>query len=181
MKPAFLWRIYLHMEGSMNCIFITECRAYHRVQEMWLGNLYIVCRTVLDLVMTHVASRRAITVEAQVQSHAIAWGICGGQSGTGQGFSPSFSVFPYQYHPTNAVCPLIYSFVHQSLAVCNLSSWQCYTNLPSLLSFCSFGLCCKVSRTIIVYSDWYRLFRDSNLARIQYSVEVLLLTVPLLV
>jgi cytochrome c553 len=44
-------------------------------------------------------SRRAVTVQARVRSQVTACGICGGQSGTEAGFSPSASGFPRQYQP----------------------------------------------------------------------------------
>jgi hypothetical protein len=42
--------------------------------------------------MAQAVSRRAPTVEARVRSRIIPYEICGGQSGTGTGFSPSSSV-----------------------------------------------------------------------------------------
>jgi hypothetical protein len=50
-----------------------------------------------------VVSRRLLTADALVRSRGNPCGICGGQSGTGTGFSPSSSVFPCQYHSTVAV------------------------------------------------------------------------------
>jgi len=79
----------------------------------------------------------------KLQSHALAWGICGSQNGTGQVFSPSFRVH-CQCHPPIAQ----YLFIHQSLALSNLSTCLFSTGLPSLQSFCSFGLCCAVNRTV---------------------------------
>jgi hypothetical protein len=52
--------------------------------------------------MTQVVTHRPITTEAWVQSRVSPCGICGGQSGTGTGFSPSTSVFPCQFHSTGA-------------------------------------------------------------------------------
>jgi hypothetical protein len=48
--------------------------------------------------MAQVVSRRPLTAEARVNPY----GIFGGQSGTGTGFSPSSSVLPCQYHSTAA-------------------------------------------------------------------------------
>jgi hypothetical protein len=53
--------------------------------------------------MAQVVSRRPLTTDALVRVRFNPFGICGGQSGTGTGFSPSYSVFPCQYHSTVAL------------------------------------------------------------------------------
>jgi hypothetical protein len=52
--------------------------------------------------MAQAVSRRPLTVEARVRSRVGPCGICGGQSGTGTGFSPITSVFPCQFYSTGA-------------------------------------------------------------------------------
>jgi hypothetical protein len=52
--------------------------------------------------MAQAVSRRPPTAEARFRSRVSPCGICGGQSGTGRGFSPSTSVFPCQFHSTGA-------------------------------------------------------------------------------
>jgi hypothetical protein len=59
--------------------------------------------------VTQAVSRRLLTAEAQVQYLVSPSGICGGQSGTGTGFSPSTSVFPCQFNSTGA--PLLMIFI----------------------------------------------------------------------
>ena len=48
--------------------------------------------------MAQAVSRRPFTAEAQVRFQVNSREECGGQSGTGNRFSPSNSVFPCQYH-----------------------------------------------------------------------------------
>jgi hypothetical protein len=48
--------------------------------------------------MAQVVSRRPVTAEVRVRARFNPCGICGGQSGTGTGFSPSSSGLPCQYH-----------------------------------------------------------------------------------
>jgi hypothetical protein len=52
--------------------------------------------------MAQAVSCRTLTMKAQVCSWGSACGICGEWSGTGTGFSQSYSVFPCQYHSTMA-------------------------------------------------------------------------------
>ena len=52
--------------------------------------------------MAQAFSRRPVTTEAPVRSQVSPCEICGGQSGTGTGFSSSTSLFPCQYHSTSA-------------------------------------------------------------------------------
>jgi hypothetical protein len=49
--------------------------------------------------MAQVVSRRPLTMEAWVRARVNPCGICGGQSGTGTGFSPSSSVLPCHIIP----------------------------------------------------------------------------------
>jgi hypothetical protein len=53
--------------------------------------------------MAQVVSRWPLTAEAQVHARVNPCGICGGQHGTGTGFSLSFLVLPSIYHSTVAL------------------------------------------------------------------------------
>jgi hypothetical protein len=52
--------------------------------------------------MAQAVSRRPPTAEARFRSRVSPYGICGGQSVTGTGFSPCTSVFPCQFRSTGA-------------------------------------------------------------------------------
>ena len=62
----------------------------------------------------------SLTVEASVRFQTSPSGICGGQSGTKTGFSPSTLVFPCYYIP-----PVLHthSLVRQSWMIYDFSSW----------------------------------------------------------
>jgi hypothetical protein len=47
------------------------------------------CTRLTGRAMAQVVSRRPVTAEALVRARVNPCGICGGQSGTGTGFSPS--------------------------------------------------------------------------------------------
>jgi hypothetical protein len=84
--------------------------------------------------MAETVSRRPLTAEAQVRSHARTHEICGVHSGPGTDFSPSTSVFPCQFHSTNAPLspvstipptphsPLSVSFHQRSILPCQFHS-----------------------------------------------------------
>jgi hypothetical protein len=62
-------------------------------------------------------SRRHVTAEDRVRCQANMLVIYGGRSGTKTDFSPSTSVFPCQYHSTNAP----HSFIHLPPTLYNIS------------------------------------------------------------
>jgi len=59
------------------------------------------------------------TMEAQVQTQAIAYGICGGKSG--RGFSPNTLFFHYHYHSTNIHVHIAFIY-HQSCIIIAIES-----------------------------------------------------------
>jgi hypothetical protein len=74
------------------------CCCWHSSQ-LYLDTLDIpVTNYAAGRAMTQVVSHRPLTTEARVRAWVNPCGICGGQSGTGTGFSPSSSVFPSIYH-----------------------------------------------------------------------------------
>ena len=52
--------------------------------------------------MALAVSRRPLNAEARVRFRVGPCVICGGESGTGTSFSPSASIFPCQFHSTDA-------------------------------------------------------------------------------
>ena len=56
----------------------------------------------LGRAMAQAVSRRAPTAQARDRSQVGPCGICGGQTGTGTGFSPNTSVLFCQFHSTDA-------------------------------------------------------------------------------
>jgi hypothetical protein len=52
--------------------------------------------------MAQAVNRRPLTAEARVRTRFSLCGICGGQNAAGTGFSPNNSVFPRQFHSTDA-------------------------------------------------------------------------------
>ena len=76
--------------------------------------------SVVNLGMVQVVSRRPFKIVTCVLSQASPCVICGGNSETGTGLSPSPIVFPCQNLSTNASYPLIYL----SQTLYNRKNWQ---------------------------------------------------------
>ena len=64
--------------------------------------------SVLHGAMAQVVSLRPLTAESRLRSHVSPCEICDGQRVTVTGFFPSTSLFPCQYHSTNAPYPFIH-------------------------------------------------------------------------
>jgi hypothetical protein len=89
-----------------NCCYM--CKNHDRLCVPVHFNM-TVCMRMSGRAMAQAVSRRPLTAESWVRARVYPCGICGGQSGTGAGFSPSFSVFPCQYNSTVVLCTHISS------------------------------------------------------------------------
>jgi hypothetical protein len=84
--------------------------------------------------ISQAVSRRPLTAEAQARAQVIPCGICGGQSGTGTGFSPSSSIPPVNVSPPwlfilmwgRTIGPLVAAVQRHSLTP---SMWTTTTNI----------------------------------------------------
>ena len=72
--------------------------------------------------MALTVSPESLTTDTGVHLMASPYRICGGQSGTGPGFSLSVLILPYQYYSTNAPHP----FIHLTSTLYDLSKCQCH-------------------------------------------------------
>jgi hypothetical protein len=60
--------------------------------------LSVIVTLVRGRAMAQAVSRRHLTAKARVRARVNPCGVCGGQSETGTGFSPSSTVLPCLYH-----------------------------------------------------------------------------------
>jgi hypothetical protein len=72
-----------------------EQRAFNRIYLRVMYHLF-------GRAMAEAVSSWPLTAEARIRARVSPCDICGGQSGTGTGFSPSYSALPCQYHSTIA-------------------------------------------------------------------------------
>jgi hypothetical protein len=74
-----------------------------KINILILGEMSVILNPAdIGRAMSQAVSRRPLTAEARVRCRVGPCGICGGQSGTGTGFSLSTSDFPCQFHSTGA-------------------------------------------------------------------------------
>jgi hypothetical protein len=88
---------------SQRCVLVTaemKLRVAYKEDNFFIKGKERVPETLVS--NSTLVSRRPLTAEARVRFWVSPCGICGGQSGTGTGFSPSTSVFACQFHSTGA-------------------------------------------------------------------------------
>ena len=102
---------------SANSILAARQRILYSYKSICLRTIHVGVDEVLDasLFLPTVPRVRHVDVveEASVPTQARSRGICGGQSGTGIGFSPITSVFPCHYH--SIIAPYVFSHLPPTL------------------------------------------------------------------
>jgi hypothetical protein len=88
--------LHFYVRGYLQGIIVMACQKSRYIH---FGKVHAIAGPV---------SPRLLHSEARVRSQGTPCGICGGQSGTGTGFSQSPSVFPWHYYSTDAPCLLMY-------------------------------------------------------------------------
>jgi hypothetical protein len=94
-RHTILLRSFMKSEGSIPCSYKPATGPCHQPDKY---NAHILS-PLLGRAMAHAVSRRPLTAEARVRSRVSPCEICGGQSGTGTGFSPSCRFFPVNFIP----------------------------------------------------------------------------------
>jgi hypothetical protein len=80
-----------------------QCCCMHNIEKHAMTTIcYSYVLVTFGRAIAQPVSRRLPTSEARFRSWVSSCGICGGQRGTGTGFSTSTSVFPCQFHSTGA-------------------------------------------------------------------------------
>jgi hypothetical protein len=113
--------------GSRFCVTYRTIQLHTHLSNIFLIRLTPCADKVIGVgrAMAQAVSRRPLTAEARVRSLVGPCVICGGQSGTGTGFSPITSVFLCQFHSTGG--PLLgkngkTNHLHRRLSQCRTIS-----------------------------------------------------------